>query len=475
MKWTTCQLKAKETLQDWINSPIVLQSDHFRCLEGPAGCGKSTVVEAIISSLPKSKILGAAPTHTAKDVLIEFSKLQAVTVHQLLGLKPDTNLEYYNPANPIYAPLKDDLFDNIRLVLIIIDECSMLNKAIVKRLKERALETGIKILFIGDRIQFPPIGETISDVFTTVEGVNMVEIVRQDDSNPVNEMISIARSDAQNKTNELSSYFNDIRNSHPTNITLNEAGEEQGYIMFKDGDSSDIRDKLYALYSSTIAQHDYKYVKIIAYTNQKVKLYNRQIKSIVNPSELPVSEGDWLLGYSPFKQGMKTLTQNGLYYKVLSATLFQHVYNTVTYLVIKVRLQYTITSDSGFKKVCETNLKILHPDSYEEFFEVLVPAWQEGTKARRWKKYYSLLENFMLMDDFEFDATDARGNPKRYNLAKKNIDLGYAITAHKSQGGSFSNVYVDYDNFSKCFDQDVRRSLSYVSLSRTKRINLIYG
>lgn len=477
MNWTNSQLDAKDTLQIWLNSDIVLQSDHFRCLEGPAGSGKSTVVQAIIEHIPKSKILGAAPTHTAKDILIEFSRLNAVTVHQLLGLKPDIMLEYYNPANPIYAQLNPDYFEKSNLEYIIIDEASMLNTAIVTMIKERALDTGKKVLFIGDRIQLPPINEALSTVFTTVEVINLTEIVRQSDSNPVNEMISLAREDAQNNTNNFDEYITRIAIEDPCILVTTEEGIEEGFIVSRNNDliKNTLRDKLYSLFSATQALHDYKYVKIVAYTNAKAKAYNKLIKSVINTSELPISENDWLLGYSPFKIKQKVLTQNGLYYKCIHARLGFVMYNGINYKVIITTLRYKVTLENSIVKEIDFTLKVLHPDSYPEFTPVLTEAWQNGNTYRRWKGYYALLENFALLDDFDINGTDQRGNFKKYSMAKKNIDLGYAITVHKSQGCTFSNVYMDYENFGVCKDVSTRRRLNYVAVSRTRAINMVYG
>jgi exodeoxyribonuclease-5 len=485
MNWTNSQIDAKDTLQIWLDSSIVIQSDHFRCLEGPAGSGKSTVVEAIIENFPKNKILGAAPTHTAKDILIEFSKLQAVTVHQLLGLKPDIALEFYNPANPIYAQLNPDYFEKSSLDLIIIDESSMLNASIVTMIKERALETGKKVLFIGDRLQLPPINETISTVFTTVEVISLTEIVRQSGSNPVNEMISLAREDAQNGTDQFHSYITRVAEESPCILVTSEYGIEEGFIVSKNKEDTKItlKDKLYSLFSTTNAIHDYKFVKIVAYTNEKVKAYNKLIKSVINKSDLPVSEGDWLLGYSPFKVKQKALTQNGMYYKCLNARLgfssYTHIdgqSRTVVQLkIINTTLRYKQTLDNGTVKDIDFTLKILHPDSYEDYIPILTKEWQNGTIYRRWKNYYTLMESFALLDDFSFTGTDERGNTKKFSMAKKHIDLGYAITVHKSQGCTFNNVYMDYENFSRCFDVSTRRRLNYVAVSRTKAINMVYG
>lgn len=43
------------------------------------------------------------------------------------------------------------------------------------------------------------------------------------------------------------------------------------------------------------------------------------------------------------------------------------------------------------------------------------------------------------------------------------------------QGSTYNNVYIDYENFSRCFDDSTRRRLTYVAVSRMRNINMVYG
>ena len=54
-------------------------------------------------------------------------------------------------------------------------------------------------------------------------------------------------------------------------------------------------------------------------------------------------------------------------------------------------------------------------------------------------------------------------------IRKKSFDYGYACSAHKSQGSSFGEVFVDMRNINLCKDKDERRQLQYVALSRTRK------
>ena len=65
----------------------------------------------------------------------------------------------------------------------------------------------------------------------------------------------------------------------------------------------------------------------------------------------------------------------------------------------------------------------------------------------------------------------------------KDIDFGYSLTTHKSQGGTFNTGFVDLgdiiyytDKFGKkrmYEDIDMIRRLIYVAISRTRTINYL--
>jgi ATP-dependent exoDNAse (exonuclease V) alpha subunit len=59
-------------------------------------------------------------------------------------------------------------------------------------------------------------------------------------------------------------------------------------------------------------------------------------------------------------------------------------------------------------------------------------------------------------------------------IRKKSFDYSYALTAYKSQGSSYNNVLVDIRNINICKDEQIKRQLQYVALSRTRNNVLIY-
>jgi exodeoxyribonuclease-5 len=52
----------------------------------------------------------------------------------------------------------------------------------------------------------------------------------------------------------------------------------------------------------------------------------------------------------------------------------------------------------------------------------------------------------------------------------KDMDYGYSITIHKSQGGTFDRVAIDLPDINSVKNEELRRRLIYVGLSRAKDV-----
>ena len=131
-------------------------------MSGAAGTGKTTVVQEIIRMFKdKYKIIVSAPTHKAKEVIGEITNLRAETIHSLLGLRPNIDLETFDPNNPTYQQLVEERISSADIHII--DECSMINKELFKMLIKKAILYKKRIIFIGDI----PLKTSLSKTLTT--------------------------------------------------------------------------------------------------------------------------------------------------------------------------------------------------------------------------------------------------------------------------------------------------------------------
>lgn len=442
------QKNAINVLLDFINNIPQSNDDWFYTLEGFAGTGKSTIIREIIRKLHKKKIVVSAPTHKAKKVIAKFTDLKAETIQALLGLRPDVDLEHFNPNKPIFNLKAEEKIQDYNVLFI--DECSMLGRLLKKLIEEKALKFEVKVVYIGDRYQLPPVGEKISQTFLNKNRVVLNEIVRQSNENPNQELIEIARNDVRDNTDNFISF---IKNNTDK---INDKGE--GFYL---ENPDNYYKNLLEQYTNDDYQFDTDLVKTICWKNETGNRINTYIrKKIINSKEL-VAKGDILMAYSTVS------------IELLRAPYFRNIIeNSADYVVDDVLIQTKIIGNIELKgyrtyiKDSDDPLFILHRDSYTDFREEIKRRQQIAkTGFGQWKQYYTFKNQITVMEPFY----DYKGNI----LVKKDLDYGYAITTHKSQGSTYQNVGININDLMQNFTPSERRSLIYVAVSRTSKVNRI--
>lgn len=178
MKLTAEQQNVFQQIEEWLKD-----SDKAANFSAFAGCGKTTVVSALIQKLfdadPDAKITLVAPTHAA---LLQLSKRISApgasfkTVSQVLNKIPTSD---NSKPNIEFVKLGRGQLNG----LAIIDESSMLSASDVKDLISICDEDG-HILFVGDPAQLPPVKQVsgkklLSEIETQF---TLTKIMRADNS-----------------------------------------------------------------------------------------------------------------------------------------------------------------------------------------------------------------------------------------------------------------------------------------------------
>lgn len=444
MNWNQGQQKAINGILEWLNTPneSLDFNDYFAVLSGSAGTGKTTVVKEILSQYRKEVLL-AAPTHKAKKVLSLSANRPATTIHQILGLRPNVDLSNFDPNDPAFKQV--DLTDLGLPRLIVVDECSMINESLLKMLQDRAYEFKTRLLFLGDSYQLNPVKElSISKTFLVKHRFTLTEIVRQADSNPNTTLISLAREAVDNHN----AFHNALQVESNFSVT---SGKLEGYNITNSKDT--FFTEIITKFSDTEAKYDTNFMKVLCYTNQLAAKINRYVKDVVNPSVNLVAPGDILTGYSNIStKSSGILVENGADYIVIEVQEKNFSVNKKIYKGLDV-------------KTDTTRFTILHPDSYPKFAEEVEFLYNRAKRERRWRPYFAFRDNFILMHDFYTEDQSL--------ITKKDIDFGYAITVHKSQGSTYNNVAIAYSNLLTCRDEKERARLVYVAVSRTRHVNLL--
>lgn len=160
-------------------------------LSGPAGSGKTTLMQNIVNFLHDAGFVVAvtAPTHKALDVLrskiYRREQVEFHTIHSLLGLQPSK--EGRKPEL-----IKQNDGNAHRFGAVIIDECSMIDSFVYGETQNQL--GNIFVLFVGDEAQLPPVGEKRSACFTKITARSELKtIIRQAGSSPILKAASILR------------------------------------------------------------------------------------------------------------------------------------------------------------------------------------------------------------------------------------------------------------------------------------------
>lgn len=410
MQWTKGQQEALTLLSEWEKLDVYANpDDSIFTLSGAAGTGKTTVVQEIIRMFKnKYKIIVSAPTHKAKEVIGEITNLRAETIHSLLGLRPNIDLETFDPNNPTYQQLVEERISSADVHII--DECSMINKELFKMLIKKAILYKKRIIFIGDIRQLPPVNEKLSLTFMVKHKYELTEIVRQKNGNPNQLLLIDARSDVE----KMSNLVEELTKTEQDNTNNDDRGNRQGYVITNSQET--FYNRLIELYSDSEAKTNMNFIKTLVYTNIAAKKVNKFIKDKINPSKEILSVGDVLLGYktvmSPIND--KIIVQNSKDYRIYSLEIIEKKVQLKSYKFFRVNVDF----------INKSYIDILHPESYNDFKTILSRLFINAKTNRAWRPFYKYREQFIILENFYNDDNSI--------LTTKDIDFGYAMTIHKS-------------------------------------------
>ena len=431
-------------------------SDTFFTLAGYAGTGKSTIIKKILDEY-RYGVVVSAPTHKALKIIENTTGKDGKTLHSLLGLRPDVDLANFSPNFPQFNPIAVPKINNYNFVIV--DEVSMVNKELYDLIKEKTKGTRTKVLFVGDSAQIPPVGEKESVVFNQaeIEIHQLTKIERQNDTNPLAFIYDALR----NNLKTIDGGFKHISN-------VNELGEGVKFTINKIEFRQAILDK----FRSDEFKKDTDYVKVIAWKNDTVMKSNQVIREALLGKDSDIVEiGDLFMGYrsiSDEKQRHNIIENSADYRVVKKEKLEENAYGIMGY---RVQLREDLAK-GNFKHedvfIIDTEDKNnLH--LYGEMHDFFRDMGKNNRK--NWKKYYEFRRCNILMKDI---------NKYRNGLLRssgdvivKDLDYGYAITGHKSQGSTYNTVFVLQDDIYQNWSLCERNQILYVAITRPSKLAMI--
>ena len=469
VNFTNDQAIAVQGLTDFINSDFN-ESKFIYGLVGPGGVGKTFVIKYIIRNCKyaTSVIRFTAPTHKACRVFSQaLDGIETFTIQSTFGFRINMNLADFDYKNPQFDPMASPKLDNVEL--LVIDESSMLPSGLVQYINDICRKRYIKLIYVGDSSQLPPVNERKSTAFDTcVKLFYLNEIVRQGASNPILNILDMLRNDIQKKTTKTISYFA----RHIGEMNYNEYGE--GYSII--GRTDFIQNIATKFQDEEYTTNIDKY-KIIAYTNLAVTQWNNFVRKLIidQADRGIITKNDLVMSYKTIVDEFNAVIINNSEEYIINdiVNYTDAKYNLKGYLI-----KFQLVNGGQITKPL---FVIDHTDKftilkYVQTLDDLVKEAKCATgavRSKRWKEYFEFKDKYLIANNITRNGQI---------IYQRDLDYGFSITSHKSQGSTYENVFVDVNDI--VFDKngqvypnidDMLRRL-YVACSRTKNDLIIcYG
>lgn len=443
IKLTPSQEQVFDQIKTFLNKDN--ENDIF-ILKGYAGTGKTTMIECIVSHLREQQLDYAlmAPTGRAAKVMREkLKEMGACTIHKgiyksQLSCKEIDNPETSEKSYEFYFPLKEQAGETYALI---VDESSMISDVetyteflkfgsgkLMSDLLEFFKVTGLrKLIFVGDNAQLPPVTDKESKAFNEsyltekgfkVAHAELTEVMRQQGGSTILEVASGIRD-------------------------LLKVPKSERYEFKINGNDSDIvevkAEELADRYVEEFPHPDPSNGVIISFSNNQCHDHNETIRQRYYPGMKGIQKGETLLitsnsyltfGQSFFNGDMVTVLATGEI--ITRPNVPVTIKKEKRYIDLVFQKLIIINTSSGIGKMAPIIACLNVLDSDEPDLTV----WE--TRAL----YIDfILRNPKLKEGSE-DFKEALKGDLLFNSL--HIKYGYAITCHKSQGGEWERVFVDY-------------------------------
>jgi ATP-dependent exoDNAse (exonuclease V) alpha subunit len=418
-------------------------------LKGYAGTGKTSVVNALVQSIPSIhyKIVLLAPTGRAAKVLAQYSDTNAFTIHKKIYFSDSSSGNFSQT-------LQQNKHTN---TLFVIDEASMLsNESQFQRnsLLEDVIQyiysgKNCKLLMIGDDAQLPPVFLTYSpalnkdylksEFFLDIIEVVFNQVMRQSLDSGILYNATLLRLAIQ-ENNCLE--FSFITKDYPDITYLSDGYEIENAIQ------------------DSYQNNGVEETTIIVRSNKRANLYNQQIRNRILGRESELSSGDLLM---VIKNNYFWLDENDKASFIANGDILE---------VLKV---YKIIVLFGFT-FAKVKVNMLDYPEQNSFDTVLIlDALNIEAAALSQDQMQKLYQ--AIAEDYQ----DEKNTYKRNKKIKENeyfnalqVKFSYCITCHKSQGGQWNTVIVEKPYLPDGISIDYLKWL-YTACSRAKEKLYLIG
>lgn len=399
-------------------------------LHGAAGTGKTTLTRKFIKDCVKQPLCVTAPTHKATRVIETITGRKGKTLQSLHGLRPNFNFEKFDINNIRFETMGNIYMANYKLVII--DECSQINKELQELNEVRSEQFNTKILYVGDKFQLPPVKQRESGTFKIEDQFELMEIVRQKENNPLINLLTTLRKDM---THNRANFLRILKESKSV------FNKEEGYELVN-------IEKFQKLIISSFQSDEFKenvdFCRYAAWTNASVLKWNTFIRGILFKSDNLIEPSDLLTGYRTIVDEYNTpIIVNSEDYRVKDVELTSTDYGFDVYKAIIVNI-----NDFSENLISIVNHK--DPKSMASFYKEVYTRYEDAIYAvpnergKKWREYYRFKDRYLILTTFPLHDSD--DSNRILNWVPKDIDYGYGLTIHKLQGSTIKNIYINLND-----------------------------
>lgn len=458
----------KEQQSAIINAVLFLKTNtdptQYYVIEGKAGTGKTTIAKEILKEFEDESIYVAAVSHKAKGVIKnsfgeDTRGKKFFSIASLLGMKGINDND--TQTTKFQVGLKVPLLDNPP-ALLVIDEASMITEDVLKKIIDinSSLSRPFQMLFLGDIGQIQPIRDEQSefyrthkdllnkksDIFNSKHKSKLITRVRQGEANPILPYADYFWENSQKENPELNPTQHIVRNNQIT---------DKGSLLFSNSEAEVLSSVIKAV-KNAVEKGLTNHVKIVTYhVNEKTEL-NQKIHEALFGKDSDYSKGDMLILNSPYDLPDVNATMENsseIQIKSIQDTDVDEFGVHTLYLETN-GTAYTRTGNEQKDcviQVVSRNDIGLYNQKLQELASHAKRQTNRALKKQAWGDFWE------------------------YKGRYADVDFGYAITAHKSQGSTYDIVVVDEKDImgTTATSNQEKSELIYTALTRPRKTAIV--
>ena len=391
-------------------------------LKGYAGTGKTTLISALVKSLPsigKRSVL-LAPTGRAAKVLAKYSKKKSSTLHKkIYWIRTTKN-------GNTFITLKENLHTN---TIFIVDEASMIPEDAKDGINKRSLLEDLikyvyegidcKLILIGDTAQLPPVNLDISPALdeNNLDKKYQKQIIHQ-------ELKKVVRQEKNSMVLENATHLRELIEGNIKKLPKIKLNQE--VVRISSGD--ELQEYIEKSYGNSGVEN----TTIICRSNKRANQYNDRIRSEILWQEDIISAGDVLM----------VVRNNYFWLDEKSEAGF-----LANGDIIEVTRIKEIIERYGFK-FAKASIRLMDYENENEIDTILLlDTINSESPSLKYDEYKKLYTEVGLDYKGQKDINKKIKENEFFNAIQ--IKFGYSITCHKAQGGQWKNVFIDIGYFKK--------------------------